>query len=100
MALTKVMTYGEIKHVMGDQYSIPVTLKLMDGATVKFSKTIDVEHKTNRTINASINSQIVIKKFEKAVFVYLDLEEVKLLNDEITAALESLKSTIPTTKKE
>lgn len=100
MALAKEMTYGEIKHVMGDQYSIPITLKLMDGATEKFSITIDVEHKTNRTIDASINHQTVINKFEKAVLAYLGEEEIKLQNTEITEALAILKDKIPTTKKE
>ena len=99
MALTKDMTYGEIKHVMGDQYTIPVTLKLMEGATEKFSVTIDIDHKTNRTIAESINSQAVQNDFEKAVFAYLGTEEIKALNDDITAALVTLKDNIPTTKE-
>lgn len=96
MALTKEMTYSEsdIRHVMGDQYSIPVTLKIMDGATEAFSITVDVEHKTNRTIDASINSQSVKNKFEKAIESFNSLEGVKSKSSDITTSLGTLKDSL------
>jgi len=96
MALTKEITYSEseIKHVMGDQYSIPVTLKIMDGATEVFSKTIDVEHKTNRTIDTSINCQIVKNKFEKAIESFNGVEDIKNLSSDITTSLGTLKESL------
>lgn len=98
MALAKEMTYGEIKHIMGDQYDIPVTLKLMDGATEVFSITINVEHKTNRTIDASINSPIVKNKFEEAIESFNGVEDVKSKSSEITTSLGTLKDSLSAEK--
>lgn len=99
MALTKVMTYGVIKHVSGDQYTIPVTLELKDGASTVFTHSEDVEHKTTDSVMDSLTHQQVVNKFEDAVLAYLGEKEINDLNTEITQALQILSDKIPTTKK-
>jgi len=97
MAVTPYMTFGEIKHVMGDQFIIPVTLELKDGVTTVFSHSEDVEHKTSRSISESINDQQVKNKFQSAVNDFLAKEKIKAKTEDINNALNTLKASISLT---
>ena len=99
MVLTKEMTYGEVEHVMGDMFKIPVTLTLKDGASTVFTHTIDVDHKTNRTLEASITNPQVENQLTNAIEGYLDKKAIEDANTEITNALDLLKAKLPTEKQ-
>lgn len=96
MALTKEMTYDEngIKHRFGDEYLIPVTFKIMDGATEKFSVTIDVEHNIQNSIDFSINHQQTKADFRAAIKTYKEGVGIKALASEITTSLGTLKDSL------
>ena len=69
MALTKEINVliDEIQHVSGDQYSIPVKLSALNNGAEVFSRTITVDHKTNRTIAESFAQENVRLKFQTAI---------------------------------
>lgn len=97
MALTKEMTYNEneIKHRFGPEYYIPVTLTIMDGATEKFSVTIQVEHNINNTIDSSINHQQTKDAFQKAISErFKNVADIKAKSTEITESLGTLKESL------
>lgn len=91
MVLAKTLTYGEPRHITGDQYVIPVTLVLKDGETEVFSFTLGVNHNSENTIAESMAADEVKHNLQKAIDSYFKKESVKAKTDEITTALGTLK---------
>ena len=101
MALTKEMIYDEngITHRFGDEYLIPVTLKIMDGATEKCSITKNVEHNVMNSIDFSINHPQVKKAFEDEIKSFNDIKGITEQSLQITASLQSLKESLSLAEK-
>lgn len=77
MALTIKLTHAEPKHVMGEQYLIPVTLEIMDGETAVFTYLYNVKHNDARTIKESLSQDEVKYDLQKAINSFFKKESVK-----------------------
>ena len=95
MALTKEIEVGQVSHVMGDQYSLPVTIKAMDGVTEVFSRTVNVDYKTNQTLAFAFSQKQVVDDFQKAIDAFKQCRIIQNKTTEIQdAALSLLNSLI------
>jgi len=96
MALTIELSYDEtnISHRFGDEYLLPVIFKVMDGATEKFTCTIQVEHNLQNSIDDSINHPQVRKELEARIKEFNNIKDIKAANEQITTSLATLKESL------
>ena len=90
MALTKQIEVGTPSHLMGDQFSLPVTIKALDGVTEVFSKTIDIDYKTNQTIADAFSKPKVAEDFQAAINAFKMQKIIEGKTTEIQAAAQIL----------
>lgn len=96
MALAMELSYDEskISNRFGDEYYIPVIFKIMDGATEKFSVTVQVEHNIKNDIDDSLNHPQVKKTLEDEIEKFNNTKNIVAQNSQITTSLATLKESL------
>jgi hypothetical protein len=95
MPLTKSITVGTPKHVMGDQYSIPITFRVMNGIAEELTIDIDIDYKDGQTLASAFTKGVIKEKIQTAVNAYKTAKKIAsktaLMEQAVNALLETIE---------